>query len=253
MGNYHPWQVRWSFSLSSLLGWGVGRCYFREVKIPSFKTCKDRLHKTLKIELEKAILPLCQRICQVNLALWDIYRSQQLQLSVCPFPLSHSWRAPWSFISPAVLQTSDLFHIYSDCLWKHTPLFSLDVYSYTNYAGQLSQCIVFLFPLFDSGGRFLALSYVPFTALQLSLLWALSQSIASLCPGRCRIYRMFGQSTRMGCTNTEKGKPAPGMHKWLSSSATRTCSFHFEPGMETDFTCLTVKPQEHPEVFFLLP
>lgn len=47
----------------------------------------------------------------------------------------------------------------------------------------------------------------------------------------------------------KRAKPAPWMHKWLSSSANRTSSFHLEHGMETDYTCLTVKPQEHPDLF----
>lgn len=121
---------------------------------------------------------------------------RHLQIAVIP-------AVSTSFPSNPFMKSSLVFH-FSSCPseeWSLPHISWLPVKAHPTFFSQcallhkLSQWIVFLFPLFD----FLTLSYMPFTTLQLSLLSALRQSIASPCPGRCRIHSVFGESTRVGC------------------------------------------------------
>lgn len=239
MSCYHPSQDRWSFPFNSLPGWG-GERFSREVKIPSFNGGLDETQNT---DLEETIQPLCPR--------WDLSsKSGTLRTSQIPampavsisFPSNSSAQSSLVLCASSCPSEEWSFHI------SQQPAETTHSFRST-YIPALTILTSFLHGLFSSFHHFIFLAdFSPFhfsarllfSALVLSLLWALTRSILHHLTQRDAGYSVyFARAPGRGASQ----------QKWLSSPAAGTRGVHFAHGVERAFTWLSAKLQGHSGFF----
>lgn len=174
-----------SFSFNSMLSWGVGGYYTREVKIPSFEILKGRWDETLKTELEETILPLHPREGLSSKS--GTLRTPQIPVTPAvstSFPSNPVTEYPQSFMSfrGAISST------HPDTLWIQTPLFVRHACPHKTVPASFPRGLFSSFHGFTLMADFWSFHY-PAAVLALS---PHARHFALLCPERCRIYSEFG-------------------------------------------------------------